>query len=266
MPQEQLHSILKLLADAPLPEGCKQRKITFAGGEPMLSKTIIEDLQFAHSLGFVTSLVTNGSLLTPEPIKEMEGKMLNWITFSIDGVDHDTNQRIGRASRGRTQTADDYLAKIYAAKAAGIRVKINTVVNRINLNNDFTDFIIKACPLRWKLLQVSRVEEENGSCFDRWGISTREFESFVQRHRDSIGPDVTVVPETQSDIRGSYAMISPDGRFFDTANASYNYSRPILEVGVETAFSNINFCMDRFTARDGDYDFDSGANREGGSQ
>lgn len=229
----------------------------------MLSKTILEDLHFAHSLGFVTSLVTNGSLLTPEFIAQIGNGALKWLTFSIDALDNVTNQQIGRASRGITQSAEDYLEKIHAAKAVGIKLKINTVVNRINLTQDFADFIIEAQPLRWKLLQVSKVEEENGSCFDRWGISTREFEAFVQRHKAAIGPKVTVVPETQEDIRGTYAMISPDGRFFDTANGTYRYSSPILEAGAEIAFSEIQFSMARFSQRDGDYDFESGANKGG---
>ncbi len=191
--------------------------------------------------------------------------MLNWITFSIDSIRHDTNLRIGRSSRGQTQSSEDYLEKILTAKAAGIRVKINTVVNRVNLSEDFTDFILKADPLRWKLLQASRVEEENGACFDQWGISVREFTDFVQRHSEVIEPSVTVVPETQEDIRGSYAMISPDGRFFDTSAGTYRYSRPILEVGAEAAFSDVQFSMERFKYREGDYDFESGSNK-GGAQ
>ena len=191
--------------------------------------------------------------------------MLNWLTFSIDSLKHDTNLRIGRSARGQTQSYDDYLSIIEAAKAVGIRVKINTVVNRINLSEDFTDFILKATPLRWKLLQASRVEEENGACFDQWGISVREFTDFVQRHAELIEPHVTMVPETQEDIRGSYAMISPDGRFFDTSDGTYRYSRPILEVGAAAAFSDVQFSMERFKHRDGDYDFESGSNK-GGAQ
>ncbi len=74
MPQAELHSILRVLADAPLPDRCDRRKITFAGGEPMLSKTIVEDIHYAHSLGLVTSLVTNGSLLSLETIKKLGGR------------------------------------------------------------------------------------------------------------------------------------------------------------------------------------------------
>ena len=61
-------------------------------------------------------------------------------------------------------------------------------------------------------------------------------------------------PET-SLIRGSYAMIDPHGRFFDSAGGGHRYSAPILEVGLVAAFSQVSFDPVKFLHRGGDYDF-----------
>ncbi len=235
MPQDHLLAILKLIVDAPLPKGCKQRKVTFAGGEPLLSKTVEQDIAFARSLRLVTSLVTNGSLLTSERLNRL-GNCLDWLTISIDSVVPETNLLIGRARRRRTLTQEEYLAKIWQAKDLGIRTKINTVLNRFNYFEDFVEFIAAARPIRWKILQVTKVEGENGDCFDKWALRDDEFSGFVKRHLVLEEAGITVVPEAEESVRSSYAMISPDGRFFDSTSGRYRYSRPILDVGIEEAF------------------------------
>lgn len=260
---EVIQEILRQIARAPKPKGCKRRKVTFVGGEPLLFKEIFEAIVYARSFGLATSLVTNGSLLTDDAIQRL-GPILDWLTISIDSTDDTTNLQIGRSFRGKPQTKDEYLQKIKLAQSYGIRVKINTVVNEKNVNEDFNDFIKQARPTRWKILQASRVEEENGSCFNQWAVTQEQFDSFVARHSTLSSQGITTVPETQSDIRGSYSMVSPDGRFFDTLEGTYNYSRPILDVGIEQAFSEINFSMESFKQRNGDYDFSTGRNTEGG--
>jgi len=262
---EVILEILRQIARAPKPQGCERRKVTFVGGEPLLFKEIFEAIAYARSLGLATSLVTNGSLLTEDAIRQL-GPILDWLTISIDSTDDTTNLLIGRAFRGKPQTKDEYLQKIKLAQSSGIRVKINTVVNQKNMDEDFNAFIKQARPTRWKILQASRVEEENGNCFSQWAVTQEQFDAFVTLHSSLSSEGITVVPETQSDIRGSYAMISPDGRFFDTLEGTYNYSRPILNVGIEQAFSEINFSMESFKQRDGDYDFTTGLNTERGAK
>ena len=49
-------------------------------------------------------------------------------------------------------------------------------------------------------------------------------------------------------------MVSPDGRFFDDTKGRHNYSDPILQVGVEAAWRQITFHLDRHLGRGGHYD------------
>jgi radical S-adenosyl methionine domain-containing protein 2 len=63
------------------------------------------------------------------------------------------------------------------------------------------------------------------------------------------------VPETIEDIRTSYIMVDPAGRFFDDSQGRYQYSRPILAVGLEAAFGDVVFNLDKFRGRGGCADF-----------
>jgi radical S-adenosyl methionine domain-containing protein 2 len=261
IPQSELHQIIRQISAVIRPTGTGARKVTFAGGEPLLSPTVVEDIAFARAQGLVTSLVTNGSLLTEDKIRRF-APILDWLTISIDSLDADTNRRIGRAAHGITLSVDDYLAKIRTAQALGIRVKLNTVVNRVNATEDFNAFVRAARPLRWKVFQATRVAEENGEDFGRWAISEATFRAFVTRHANLAREGVVLVPETQGDIYGTYAMVGPNGCFFDNSLGTYRYSRPIVSVGIEAAWAEINFSPERFCERHGDYDFASGLNRK----
>ena len=261
IPQSELHEIIHQIGSLPQPDGLGARKVTFAGGEPLLSPTAIEDIAFARTRGLVTSLVTNGSLLTEDKIHRL-APLLDWLTISIDSLDDETNRHIGRAARGVTLGAEDYLRKIRTAQGFGIRVKINTVVNQANATEDFNDFILAARPRRWKLFQATRIAEENGEDFDRWEIGDATFRAFMDRHTGLSREGVILVPETQADIYGTYAMVGPNGCFFDNSRGTYRYSQPIVNVGIEAAWSEITFSPDRFRGRLGDYDFATGLNRK----
>jgi radical S-adenosyl methionine domain-containing protein 2 len=261
IPQPELHEIIRQIAVLPQKAGIGARKVTFAGGEPLLSPTILDDVAFARTQGLVTSLVTNGSLLSEQIIRCL-APILDWLTISIDSLNADTNRRIGRAVRGIPLSSDDYLAKIQRAQDFGIRVKLNTVVNQANTDEDFNTFIRIARPLRWKLIQATKIIGENDKDFDRWGIDQNQFHNFVARHVGLVGEGIVLVPEKQTDVYGTYAMVGPNGCFFDNSKRTCRYSRPIVAVGLENAWAEISFSAEGFSARNGDYDFTTGLNRK----
>jgi radical S-adenosyl methionine domain-containing protein 2 len=260
LPQEELHEILRQISSLPAYGHGSARKVTFAGGEPLLSRTIVEDIALARQLGLVTSLVTNGALLT-EALIHLLTPALDWLTLSIDSASLDTSLRIGRAAGGVAQTAAEHLAKIHKAQRCGIRVKINTVVNRANVSENFEGFIRNARPHRWKMIQATRIEQENSQTFDQWSISADQFRDFVSRHAPLAEDGIVMVPERQSDVYGTYAMVGPNGCFFDNSQGVQRYSRRIVEVGIAKAWSEISFSWQRFRARGGDYDFTAGGKR-----
>ncbi|MDR2845059.1 MAG: viperin family antiviral radical SAM protein [Puniceicoccales bacterium] len=252
IPQDELHEILRQIAMLPFAIGRPPRKVTFAGGEPLLSRTALEDISFARSLGLHTALVTNGILLVPAIIARL-APVLDWLAISMDSTDDATNRLIGRCSGKRVLSMSDYLKRACAVRDAGIRLKINTVVNRFNLTESFNDFITEVRPDRWKIFQCLRLVGENDSTFDKYGISSVEFQDFLTRHAAS-RLLTRIVPETQTDIRGTYAILAPNGCFLDNSTGIARYSQPIVKVGIEAAFAEINFSPERFRLRGGDYD------------
>ena len=247
-------AIIKLIADEPLPESIIARKITFVGGEPTLCPFLPELVAYAKSLGLVTAVITNGLTVTPRYLDQFVD-VLDWVGLSIDGLDQTMNHSIGRATTGgRYLDQASYLDRVDWIRAIGAQLKINTVVSRLNFQADFTDFILAAKPIRWKLLQVTPVQGQNDQTIKLLDIDRTSFEQFAARHNSLIDSGIIVVAEPVETIRGSYAMISPDGRFFDSSTGQHNYSRRIQEVGLMNAFSEVTFDEAKYDFRDGNYD------------
>ena len=229
-------------------------KINFAGGEPTLCPWLPDLIHRARELALTTSIVTNGSRITPEWLGRV-GTTLDWVALSIDTVDPQKLEELGRTTRSGPMSEDDYLGVIGMLKERGIRVKINTVVTRSNCDEDLTGFIARACPERWKILQVLPVRGQNDGPVDDQVITPEQFAGYVARNRRVEASGVTVVPESNDLMTGSYLMVDPAGRFFDNTAGTHVYSRPIIEVGIEAALREVSVDPDKFRLRDGLYDW-----------
>ena len=247
--REDCLSVVESLAQAGF------RKINFAGGEPMLCQWLPGLIVRASELGLTTSMVTNGSRLTQEWVDSVKGR-LDWVALSIDSVNPDTLVRTGRTTGSGPMSAHDYLSAIEILKRNDIRLKINTVVTRFNLMEDLTDFIIEARPERWKLLQVLAVKGQNDHAVGEYMVSSDEFDSYIQFARRVQKYGITVVPESNDLMTGSYIMVDPAGRFFDNAAGTHTYSRrSIIEVGVDEALKDVSIDAAKFLSRNGLYDW-----------
>lgn len=228
-------------------------KINFAGGEPMLCPWLPGLIGYAKSAGFTTSIVTNGSKVTGEWLDGLGGS-LDMAALSIDSVDAGALGRIGRAVKGKRPLGrEDYLGVGAELKGRGIRLKVNTVVNRYNLGEDFRPFIREIGPERWKIFQALRVEGQNDGRMGDFAVTDGEFAGYVRRNRMVEGDGVRVVAESNELMTGSYLMVDPLGRFFDNTQGRHTYSRPILEVGVAGALADIEIYPERFAERGGFY-------------
>jgi radical S-adenosyl methionine domain-containing protein 2 len=256
---DDMREILRQIAALPVPKNGRPRKVTFAGGEPLLYPDIFDAVAFAKELGLVTSIVTNGLLLDATRIARL-APVLDWAAISVDSLTPDTNRGIGRCTPvGRCLSAEEYLQRAHSLRDAGIKLKINTVVSRFNCHEDLSSFIAEACPLRWKILQASCMEGENDARAAEWTISKEMYNAFVARHEHLKNKSITLVPEEQSQIHGTYAAITPNGAFLKNADGKCRYTRPILEVGIRAAFAEADFSQHGFEARQGEYDFHTGS-------
>ena len=229
------------------------QKINFAGGEPTLLPWLSDVIRLTKSHGLTTSIVTNGSRITPEWLDDI-GDCLDIIALSIDSVDADTQRNIGRAVKGkRPIDAQYYLALGEMIRNRGILLKVNTVVNRANHTEDFRSFILDMKPERWKIFQALQVGGQNDARISEFTITDHEFKQYVERNRGIENNGIRVVPENNDLMTGSYVMIDPLGRFFDNVSSRHTYSKPILALGVETALEEVVINADRFELRGGVY-------------
>ena len=229
------------------------RKINFAGGEPTLSPWLPELIQLAKSHDLTTSIVTNGSHITPEWLDHLDGS-LDIIALSIDSVDSETQGKIGRVERGKGPiNAQGYLSLSEMITERGIRLKVNTVVSSANYPEDFRSFILGMKPERWKILQVLPVNGQNDDRIGEFTVTVAQFKQYVERNHSVERSGIVVVPETNALMTSSYVMVNPHGRFFDNSRGRHTYSRPILEVGVQAALHDVVVDTDRFERRGGNY-------------
>jgi radical S-adenosyl methionine domain-containing protein 2 len=241
--EKQAINLLKRLVDFGF------EKITFSGGEPTLCAFLPKLLKVAKNGGMTTMIVTNGSKLSEEWL-ESNRDNLDWIAISIDSTNIRTNYISGRCHGNKPFDETIYLSLIAQIKQFGYKIKVNTVVSQFNQFEDMNAFIEKIKPERWKILQALPIIGQNDSFIKDFSISFDEFNEFIKRHEKS-----SLIKETNYDMKGSYVMIDPIGRFFNNSNGQYSYSSPINEVGVERALKEINYCFNKFISRDGLYDW-----------
>jgi radical S-adenosyl methionine domain-containing protein 2 len=228
------------------------KKINFAGGEPTLVPHLLELIKYAKNLGFITSIVTNGSKIDTEWIKQA-APYLDIIGLSVDSVDDETNLKIGRSNSNGVLTAEQIFKIANDCRIFGVNLKINTVVSRYNVHEDMSEFVNNILPFRWKILQVTKIDGQNEIVFNKLSISQEEFKSYCERNLKNILPEIKVVKESSDIIQGSYLMIDPLGRFFDDLKGKHNYSDLILEVGVEKALKQVSVDISKFEKREGKY-------------
>jgi radical S-adenosyl methionine domain-containing protein 2 len=220
-------------------------RLNLAGGEPLLyPEHVSQILLAAKNIGFTTSLITNGSRLSPALAQELAPK-LSVLGVSLDSGEATTNRLIGRKDGHGELLMIDQLEKVFdSARSCNpdLQIKLNTVVNALNCQEDLSAILLRLKPHRWKVLRMLPVVTSD------LVVSDTDFQGFTDRHQQ-LGSIMSV--EDNTEMTESYVMIDPLGRFFQNASgqSSYRYSRPILKVGVEKAFSEVGLDPIKFCER-----------------
>ncbi len=233
-------------------------KINFAGGEPLKHPDLIGCIRYAKELGATTSIITNSSLLNKEFFRKVYG-YLDWIGFSIDSVDDYTEVILGRHCKGCRHLEHVKLMSDLAHDYE-VKVKLNIVVNRFCLDDDFSEFIRRLDPQRVKFLQVSRVSGMNDTSYGKISITAKSFEEFKTKHRGVVlSNGVRPVFESESDILESYLMLDPSGQLRISTPKGYEF------VPYEIYWANpgrFNVDYEKYVKRGGIYDWASTTERD----
>ena len=236
-------------------------KITFVGGEPTLCPYLGDLLAASKDVGLTTCIVSNATGLTEEFLDEW-GHLIDWVGLSIDASNDEIHAEIGRGMRGdlaRQRSHHLELAKQVWASCTqrGIRMKLNTVVCKANLEDDMSALVMELKPERWKIFEVLPVEGQNDGDVDDMLLEENEFNSWVERHKWVADEGIQFVPECNELMRGSYAMLDALGRFYSNTEGGHTYGPSILDVGVMRAWEENCFLEDRFHDRGGVYEWNS---------
>lgn len=221
-------------------------RINLAGGEPLLYPYLDELIDCIHAYGIKVSVITNGSLLDEKRIASWKGKV-DCIGLSLDSALPDTNLSIGRCCKGRALTIKQAVRITQAIHRNGIKLKINTVVSKLNASENMKEFYKRLKPDRLKFLQVSVVEGINGGA-QKFAVSKKEFDSFCRRHKNCC---TNTVREYCDDMENSYLMINPQGEFQLNDSGEYRTFGNCLEEELFEIIKRVPIDENKFNSRYG---------------
>ena len=256
LPKEVALTVPEMLAEA------GADKITFVGGEPTLCPYLGDLLAVSKDVGLTTCIVSNASGLTEEFLDKW-GHLIDWVGLSIDASNDQIHAEIGRGMRGDLARSRSHHLELATdawnrCRSRGIRMKLNTVVCKPNLDDNMTELVLKLRPERWKIFEVLPVEGQNDGDVDDLLLDEGEFQTWVDRHAWIADEGIQFVPESNELMRGSYAMMDALGRFYSNTEGGHTYGPSILEMGVREAWEQNCFFEDRFHDRGGVYEWGSG--------
>ena len=135
---------------------------------------------------------------------------------------------------------------------------MNTVVCRLNCQEDMRRYIELLAPERWKVFQCLLLEGENaGGAGDlrdarHLTVTTEQFDEFVERHQTACPQ---MIPEPNNVMQNSYLLLDEEMRFLDCSGGGKVPSESILKVGVWKALEQAGFDVEKFNERGGVYDW-----------
>lgn len=223
-------------------------RVNFAGGEPLLHRDLPHLVRTTVELGMRASIISNGTRITRRFL-ESTAPYLSQLGISCDSLDERTNVAIGRGHGAHVDIVRRVFERLHA-HAPHCQRKLNTVVMRANLHEDFHDFLAELDIQRWKVFKVLRIEGENEAAYDDLQITDAEFARFVARHAHC-----PIVPEDGDAMTGSYLMLDPDARVYQNHGGTYRTGAPVHEVGLAASVAAAGrFDQSKFVARGGAID------------
>ncbi len=238
----------------------KVTEINIAGGEPTLCPYTIELARYIRNKGIGVSLIHNGSG-SPEFYREI-APYLTTCGFSIDSVNPELQRRIGRCFRnGQVINAEEYAEKISILRNVNpyIKIKVNTVVNSINLVDNLAPQLREWDVDRWKFLRCMLfsdgthdnahmvISDEEYSAYMQSLLSQFNVDYTPEQFRYKVGKTVIVAERT---LEGSYIMVDSNGYLVDdTKNNSYTKIADLRKDDFREGLSRLTLYEDLYNSR-----------------
>lgn len=241
---EQACAVIDSIANYFLQNSITNGRINLAGGEPLLCLYIDDLINYINAYGIKVSIITNGSLLTKEQIARWKNKVY-CIGLSLDSASTEINTAIGRCCKQKTLTLRQAISITQAIHRNGIRLKINTVVSKLNVSDNMTEFYKRLKPDRLKFLQVEIVKGVNDNS-KQLEISKKDFKRFCVRHKNCCAETII---EYSDDMENSYLMINPQGELQLNNHGGYQVYGNCLKEDINLIINRTPINRDKFDLR-----------------
>ncbi len=149
--------------------------IIFTGGEPLLRHDVFELSAYAKSKGLRCVMATNGTLVTPEIVRQMNDSGIERVSISIDGPEAQSHNLF----RGLPGAFEASMQGIETLKQGGVEFQINTTVTRNNLNQfkEIFDLAQSVGAVAWHIFLL--VPTGRGDQIREEVISAEEYEQVL---------------------------------------------------------------------------------------
>lgn len=222
-------------------------RINLVGGEPTLNPYLINLAKRIKDMNCKPSIVTNAfRMVNDSEYSESIINNFDYIGLSVDSLRNITNRNIGRCVKKQTISEKRLIVLCRNIKQSKKYLKINTVVSRINYNEDFHSFYNDAKPDKIKLFQVLKPNIQVKQDYSNMLISKKEFSSFVKRY-SYLGEKL--FPEDNSKMMNSYYILNSEGCFCDNNTGAISPSLLNTGMTVRKALSYISVDKDKYISR-----------------
>lgn len=221
--------------------------INFAGGEPVLYKGFSDLVDYAWQKGFHLSIISNGSMLLDEQrMPPQLFQKFEMLGISVDSLKPATLRSLGCCDpQGRVLDMERLRRLIQTAKRENpkLRIKLNTVVTNLNMNEQLSSSGATLPIERWKFLKMKLFEEGTFSNRELM-ISDEAFARFLQQN--PVKGDASV---TEYSLKRSYIIIDNRGNLIDNDNDNYTVIGSLLEEPFSDVFHRYAFDRDAYESR-----------------